>query len=108
MSTVLSTPWTPTLDRDKCAPCALYDSVVDEEATPNAIDDAAWTMEAMELELEAAPDGKDALWEGILALWRLKLCEERATNDKSWKNLVLAWLVRLCQLIAAIGSDSML
>ena len=108
MLPILSTPWTPTLDRKECAPCAPYDTVVDEEATPNAIDDAAWTMEALELELEAAPDGKDALWEGILALWRLRLCEEKAIDDRSWKNLVSAWLVRLCRLIIAIGADGML
>jgi hypothetical protein len=106
MSIVLSTPWTPTLDRRKCTPYALYAIAVDEDAMPNAIDDPTWTMEALESELEATPDGKDALWEGILALWRLKLCEEEGINHESWQNLVSAWMVRMCQLIVAIGANS--
>lgn len=103
MLSILSTPWTPTLNGQVCTPYALYNSVVNECAMPNAVQDAAWTMKTLESELEATPDGKDALWEGILALWRLRLCDKSGAKDDNWRNLVSAWLVRTCRLIAAIG-----
>lgn len=65
-------------------------------------------MKTLQSELEATPDGKDALWEGIVALWRLRLCDKKGANDDNWRNLVSAWLVRICQSIIAIGVNDVI
>ena len=96
MSTNLPTPWTPILAGQECARYEPYDSIVDEGAMLNVFQDPDWVLKRLELELEKTPNGWDALWEGILALWRLKLCEKAGSNDPNWRNLMSAWLVRSC------------
>lgn len=98
-SNILSTPWTPTLNGRKCASYGAYDQFVEEGASPNPIDDKPWAVENLNWQLEQRPDGKDALWEGILALWRLKLFEAEGANEETWRGLVSAWLVRNCRSI---------
>ena len=105
MSSILITPWTPVLDEQKCAPYAAYDAIVEEEAIPNAIDNPGWDLESLEPEFAKMPNAKDALWEGVLALWRLNLVAEGGTHDETWRKLVSAWLVRTCRSIVAMGVD---
>ena len=96
MSSILTTPWTPVLDGRRCARYAPYDEIVEEGAMPNAVHSPGWNLESLEPQLAETPDGKGALWEGILALWRLNLLAREGTNDEGWRNLVSAWLVRTC------------
>jgi hypothetical protein len=105
MSSILTTPWTPVLDERKCTPFAAYYDIAEEGAMPNVVDNPGWSLESLESELAKTPDGKDALWEGILALWRLNLVAEGGTHNKSWRKLVSAWLVRTCWSIVAMGAD---
>ena len=105
MSKTLSTPWTPTLEGRICTPYAPYDLLIDECAVPNSVDDPSWTMKTLGSQLNAKCDGKAALWEGILALWRLRLCGTDRIEHENWRNLVLAWLVRTCWLTVVIGAN---
>lgn len=42
-----------------------------------------WVCCNLDSELEKTPNGVDVLWEGVLALWWLKLVEDRKF-DSSW------------------------
>lgn len=96
-SNILLIPWTPTLNRRKCASYSAYNQFAEEGASPNPIDNTYWALENLGRQLEERPDGKDALWEGILALWQLKLFEVQGAIEKMWQGLVSAWLVCNCQ-----------
>ena len=104
-SNILSTPWVPTLHKHTCGSYTPYDEVVDENAEPNPIEHAQWARRNLESELEKAPDGADALWEVVLALWRLKLFEETGGPDETWQKLVSAWLVRSFRLTIVTETD---
>jgi hypothetical protein len=99
---ILSTPWTPTLRGNACASFPLYEDFIEEDPIPNCIEHTTWAESTLDPELKKTPSGRAALWEGILALWRLKTYEENGTNEESWRNLVSAWLVRSCWLILMI------
>jgi hypothetical protein len=99
---ILSTPWTPTLHGNVCVPYPLYEDFIEEDPIPNCIEHTTWAESTLDPELKKTPSGRAALWEGILALWRLKTYEENGTNEESWRNLVSAWLVRSCWLILMI------
>ena len=43
--------------------------------------------------LEVGTPGEVALWECVLALWRLKLTEEKGSEDLIWLQHVSAWMV---------------
>ena len=92
----ISKPWTPQLNGNDCAPCALYLDVVGEEMRPSTRSDGPWALKTLEPELSKTPFAREALWEGILALWRLKVEEEAGSNDETWRSLTSAWLVRSC------------
>ena len=102
----LSAPWIPSIDGKACAPCALYDGVVMEDTRPNAREHSDWAQENLESRLGKTPAFREALWEGILALWRLRLQEEKGVHDVSWRNLVSAWLVRGRWLGGETGADN--
>lgn len=96
----ISTPWTPSYEGKPCKPCAWYASVVEENIHPNCIQHADWAQKNLEPQLGKRPLARDALWEGILALWRLSLQEGDGRKEESWRVLVFAWLVR-CRLCGA-------
>jgi hypothetical protein len=87
-------PWTATLKGKKCDACASYDNIVAQNTEPSATCDPAWSQEALRQRLGWAPGVRDALWEPVLALWRLKQVQSEGAGDESWRNLVSAWLVR--------------
>lgn len=101
-SNTLSTPWTPTLNGQLCPSYVPYTEVVAEKAEPNFMEDVDWARRNLDAELERTPDDAEALWEGVLALWRLKLVEEEGKLHSSWRGLVSAWLVRNRQLTRII------
>ena len=93
-SNILSIPWTPTANGELCDPYFAYDVIAEEGAQPNPFEDEQWDRNTLDSQLVMMPDGGDALWEGILALWRLRLVQEDGAFDRSWRTLVSAWLVR--------------
>jgi hypothetical protein len=99
-----SSPWTPELNKTKCAPCASYDESV-REAVPNSIQHPAWAKRKLSAELGKTPEARDALWESILMLWRLNMITERSHKDLNWQKLVSAWLVCVHRLLIATETD---
>jgi hypothetical protein len=87
----LSTPWTPLLNGKPCPTSVLYQQVHD--ASPNSISHTAWAEKTLATELKKTPEARDALWESILMLWRLRLTMNKASENTNWHNLVSAWLV---------------
>ena len=89
-----STPWVPSVNGNACSPCVLYDPVVASGVVPNPWSDPDWARENLKMEFEGKPDAPAAVWEGILALWRLRLREKDGGGDETWRSVVSAWLVR--------------
>lgn len=87
-------PWAPSLDGKICEPSASYESVVADEARPNSLEHPDWVQKNLEPLQGVTSHAREALWDGILALWRLNLLEKNGKEDASWGNLVSAWLVR--------------
>jgi hypothetical protein len=99
---ILSTPWTPTLHGNVCVPYPLYEDFIEEDPCPNLAQHATWAESTLDPELKKTPSGRAALWEGILALWRLTLLKDIGVFDAIWRCLMSAWLVRSCWLILMI------
>lgn len=98
-----STPWNPSLKGRTCAFCILYDKVKD--ARPNSVHHPAWAKKTLHAELDKRPEARDAMWEGIQALWRLSLTEESGVINLNWRNLVSAWLVCIHWLATVTEPD---
>ena len=97
MSTVLATPWVPSLRNNALAPCALIAHLVEDAVIPNSRDaeERAWTFAGnRKILLEDAPEAREALLETLTAIWRLSQEEERGVVDEEWQNHLEAWLVR--------------
>lgn len=81
------------LDGKVLSPCALYNRMVKAGDLPNSMQDPTWIRRALDPFVANVPEGADALWECVLALWRLKLMEEAGSDDEVWRLHVSAWLV---------------
>ena len=86
-----STPWTPSLGGEVCAPCDSYERV--KKSAPNSIAHRPWARKTLQEQLSATPEAENALWEGIKALWQLNLTSKESKSKLNWQNLVSAWLV---------------
>ena len=105
-----STPWSPTLHGVPLGPCALIEGLIKNRDTPSSRrpDEASWTPGAIESELTAAGEGRGAIEESVLALWRLKLEEGQGRSDGDWKSHLLAWLVRDLGADLTLGTNDLL
>jgi hypothetical protein len=103
----LSTPWTPSLDGNVCAASHLYQLVQND--FPNSINNTPWAERTLKEELAKTPAAQQALWESILALWRLNLTLKKTSENADWCtdwcNLVSAWLVCIHRLVIAAEID---
>jgi len=53
-----------------------------------------WSRPSVMKQLDDKPDStKDAVYDAVLAVWRLKKCEESGNNGGDWLDLTEAWLV---------------
>ena len=96
-SASLHVPWAPTLRGNQILACPVVADLIADQATPKRYmpNDARWAMSNLQTEMEGVTaDGKAALEEGVVALWRLKVVEELGGNCKAWQDQVEAWLVR--------------
>ena len=92
----LSSPWTPTLNGIILPSLGRYQVVVDEDAKPYSRTAPGWDEKSIKTLIANIPQAGDALWETVLALWRLKLVEpseDEMEEDELWRNWVMAWLV---------------
>lgn len=90
-------PWTPTLRGKRILPCPLVKSLVAKKAVPLDYmpNDAPWALSSLEDAMYGvSEEGKAALEEGVVALWRFKVVEEGGGECKMWQDQVEAWLVR--------------
>ena len=88
-----SSNWRPRLNGKPILLCPLTDDWVDQ--TPSAMDpiDCPWSRGVALAGVDVCKEDANALFEAVLALWRLKMCEESGANDPSWVAMVEAWLV---------------
>jgi len=91
----LSVPWVPTTNGNVLRPLARYDEVVDSACAPVPRQDRPWVKTTYSDIFSKHPQAGEALWESVLALWRLKVVvpEEADVDDDLWAEHVLAWLV---------------
>ena len=78
----LSTPWVPSLKGEECALCDSYQALA--EARPNSITHTPWAEKTLRAELIKTPEARSALWESVLALWRLDVTGAVSNGDVNW------------------------
>ena len=88
-----SDSWVPIWDGVVLPKFEPYEEMVADEVAPFGGKDPAWTKTTTFNELKNVPLGRDAIWQTVLALYRLKELESRETKGRIWQKLVLAWLV---------------
>jgi len=87
----LSVPWVATLNGNSLSPFGAYNDLVTDNETPSAALMPNWSKKAHAADLEAVPEGAKALWDSVLALYRLSILPDRG---RTWEDHVCAWLVR--------------
>jgi hypothetical protein len=92
-TTDFSVLWTPSYRDRTCAKYGPYEDEVEEGTQPKFRVEPTWARKALADELAKTPAAAEALWESILALWRLKELEDPGSNRLEWRLLVAAWLV---------------
>jgi len=88
----LVVPWSPTLRGKRILPCPLIKNLVSNQVVPREYmpNDRPWALPSLaELMEGVSTEGKAALGEGVIALWRFKVVE--------------AWLVR-CLMASISGA----
>ena len=90
-----ATPWKPSLDGTDLPRCGLIEGLIADDLKPSSrdSDQRPWSLSELSLILNEHPPSKDALWECVLAIWRLKLEEEKGSRDTVWRDHMKAWLV---------------
>lgn len=95
----LTTPWTPTShDRDEpLIDCVFIEDLIDDDAAPSTrvSRNREWALSTLWPRLDESPQTKKAVWECVVALWRLREVEPRAIRDPIWQRHTLSWLVRV-------------
>ena len=100
MSSILDTPWIPTINNQTIGRHEAYDSICGEGAVPDSFQHGAWSEKTHSLLLANVPEGRDAQWECVLALWRLRQVKGEGMPSEIWKMHVVAWLVSRLVLVA--------
>lgn len=94
MSSIFTTPWIPRVNGQPLGQLEAYDVICEEGVVPNSVQHGAWTERALNLVLANVPEGRKALWECVLALWRLQLVRGDDPPSELWKLYIITWLVR--------------
>ena len=92
----LSIPWVPSSNGEVLRPFDRLTEVVESKCTPIPSADKPWLRKTHEEVLSKFPNAAEALWETVLALWRLKITapdEDSDPDDVLWESHVSAWLV---------------
>ena len=87
-----STAWTPQLDGIDLLACELFDEIVRQRLVPKADSNPAWAKKNLFPTFSMVTDA-DAIWEMVLAMWRLKQREEEGGEEKIWQDHVVTWMV---------------
>ena len=100
---IFDTPWVPKLGDVNCVGYGPYEELVVESVVPRYSKEPAWSSMGLNSELAKTPMAGPALWESVLALWRLKEVEEEGGDQGEWQSLVSAWLVRVSLTFSGAG-----
>ena len=89
--------WVPAIGGEELAPCKLIERIVQDCLLPSPLvpKDRPWTRVVLNSYLNRHLESKEAVWEAIVALWRLKSVQEDGVFAASWRQHVLAWIVCL-------------
>lgn len=91
-----STPWVPSWNGDRLTPFDALREVQEDGLVPTPAKHRAWSEMTLERELSRIPEGREAIWNSVLELWRLKYVGYHAKDESAslWQQLTSAWLVR--------------
>ena len=93
-SAVFSVPWTPWLDGHVLAPLESIANLVDYNSLPDFRYNHSWSLKVVHPLLNKAPEvAREALWESVVAIWRLSEVDDTAHGDSNWADYLEAWLV---------------
>lgn len=92
---IFSTDWIPAFLSDGHPVFEAYGWTVERDLQPDPISDAVWTRDQVFRQTEYLPLAADALWESVLALWRLRKVRPVRIDLDLWRQYVVAWLVGL-------------
>jgi hypothetical protein len=92
----LVTPWRPSGRGMEVFPELV--EVEKEGLVPNQMHHKPWARRTLERDLSQSPNGRDAIWESILFLWRLEYLTSEWKNAKGgfrkhWQQYASEWLV---------------
>ena len=106
------TDWKPVLEGKQLQPCALTAELVEDDIKPDPRKESErpWTVAGFREIVKNVPEARGAIAESVLAIWRLKQCEDRGRVESvdvdGWQDHLEAWLVRrACGLIGCRDSD---
>jgi hypothetical protein len=90
------TPWVPSWNGDPLSTFKELQDVLEDKLVPIPTRDGAWAKQTLKPALLKIPaNGREAVWESVLALWRLDYATPRDDGSKSlWQQFTSAWLVR--------------
>ena len=88
-----ATPWLPVFNNTQLALYPAYADLIEDAAVPVFKEDPEWSRRSFKALFDTAPQVEEALWEVILAIWRLRLVQTEGIKEESWRKLVSAWLV---------------
>jgi len=91
MTIDLATPWVAALNGNNLAPYARLEALAAAKDAPNGSTHPSWSWATNSPVLKSVPAGKEALWESVVALYRLQKLEE--DDSDLWRDYVCAWLV---------------
>lgn len=85
-------PWVPSFEGKILPPYRNYEVFVATKKRPDQKSDKQWTRATILSLTQSEPDAEDAIYESVLALWRLsRLADENL--ESIWQEYARAWLV---------------
>lgn len=90
----LSSSWSPKDELDHFQ--ELFE-IEENTLAPGPATDPSWMRVTVKKALANVPDGFEAIWQSVLAIWRLKTLEVKLEGDSPiqilWMQHLSAWLV---------------
>ena len=100
-----------TADGKPLPPHKTYEKACQEDARPNSFEEPTWAEPTLEPLLKPAGDAAPLIFDSVLALWRLKLCErdlsdEHSSDDDPWRENVVGRLVSAPRIAIEFIADT--
>lgn len=85
--------WLPRIRGKVLGSCALLQAWLDQEPSDGDDLERPWSRATILPLLEVCSEDQETIYEAILAIWQLKMCEEEGADDPAWLGLMEAWMV---------------